>query len=120
MNDTISKLNTLKFEETLYIIFILLILANIYADYNEEIYLKTNNNIYEDKANQIFTITLIGTLFIYLYFFNRNYKAYENASHNEKELFEIKLFGTIFLIVGVLCLIYFQTKQSNFTGAPAP
>lgn len=31
----------------------------------------------------------------------------------KKELHLVRVFGTILILVGVVCLIYFQTKKSN-------
>ena len=92
---------------------------NVYGDYKEEEYLKTNNQVFENQSNNIFEITLIITFFIYVYFFIRNYKFYEKASEEDKSLYLIKVLGSSFLIAGIICLIYFQTKQTSFVGSPA-
>lgn len=92
---------------------------NVYGDYNDEEYLKTDNKNFKIKSNKIFETTLIITFFIYLYFFLRNYKFYKKSSFHDKELYFIKLLGSSFLIAGIICLIHFQTKQSSFIGAPA-
>lgn len=114
-----DEINRLNFEDFLWILFAVLALINVYGDYNEKEYLETNNNNFEEKSNKIFEITLIITLFIYIYFFIRNYKAYEKASTEEKNLYTIKLLGSSLLIAGILCLLYFQTKQTSFIGSPA-
>ena len=116
-NETINDLKRLKFENFLWILFAILCIMNVFGDYNEEEYLVTNNQEYENKSNKIFEITLIVTLLIYIYFFIRNYNAYKKAS--DKDLYAIKLLGSSFLIAGVICLIYFQTKQISFVGSPA-
>lgn len=116
---TMKEISRLNFEDYLWIIFAILCLANVYGDYNDKEYLITNNNIFKSNSNKIFEFTLIVTLLIYIYFFQRNYKAYVKASDKEKQLFIIKVLGSSFLIAGVICLIYFQTKQSSFVGAPA-
>lgn len=114
-----NDIERLNFENLLWIIFAGLSLLNILGDYNEEKYLKTSNNKFKNDSNIIFEFTLIVTFFIYIYFFSRNYKALENASLEDKKLYEIKLLGSSLLIAGIICLIYFQTKQSNFVGAPS-
>lgn len=114
-----NEIDRLKFEDILWIIFAILCIANVYGDYNEIEYLETNNQTFETKANLVFEITLIITLLIYIYFFIRNYKAYEQSLPEEKSIYTIKLLGSSLLIAGVLCLLYFQTKQTSFTGAPA-
>lgn len=115
----IDEIARLKFEDYLWIIFAILCFINIYGDYNEKEYLKTNNNIFKNNSNKIFEFTLIITLLIYIYFFVRNYKAYQKASEKEKKLYIIKILGSCFLIAGVICLIYFQTTETSFIGSPA-
>lgn len=116
IDDKISQLN---FEDFLWLVFATLCFINIYGDYNDKEYLKTNNVIFKNNSNKVFTFTLIVTFFIYIYFFQRNYKAYESAPEEQKQLYTIKVLGSSFLIAGVICLLYFQTKQSSFIGGPA-
>lgn len=116
---TTNELNRLKFENVLWIIFGILCFLNVYGDYNEEEYLITKNKNFKNNSNQIFEFTLIITFLIYIYFFTRNYKAYRQVSDEEKGLYLIKVLGSSFLIAGIVCLIYFQTKQTNFSGSPA-
>lgn len=117
--DIINEINRLNFEDFLWIIFIILALINIYGDYNDKEFLKTNKSEFKTKANQAFVITIFVSLLIYLYFFARNYKAYKKATEQQKELYKIKLLGSGFLIAGAICLLYFQINQTSFTGSPA-
>ena len=48
----------------------------------------------------------------------RNYKAYQKVSEEKKELYQIKLLGSILFIVGGICLLYFQKEQKSFIGIP--
>ena len=45
--------------------------------------------------------------------------AYKKASIEAKRLFRIKLLGSALLIAGVSCLIYFQSHNPDFIGAPS-
>lgn len=119
MNNAENELKRLKFEDMLWIIFGILCFINIYGDKLQETDIYNNSKMLEKSANNIFTFTLIVTFFIYVYFFIRNYNNYENASSDKKELYTIKVFGSIFLIVVVVCLIYFQTHNKNAIGAPS-
>ena len=117
-NDILNKINRLKFEDLIWIIFIFLSLANIYGDKLERDYLNYHNQKIEDRANLVFEITLIISFFIYLYFFQRNYKDYQKVPDNQKKLYMIKLLGSSFFLAGIICLIYFQSKNSGFIGTP--
>ena len=117
--NNINELNRLKFENFLWILFAILCIGNVYGDYNEIEYLETSNDSFEKKSNEIFEITLILTLFIYIYFLHRNYKAYLQSTAEDINLYSIKLLGSSLLIAGVLCLLYFQKKQTSFIGSPS-
>lgn len=109
----------LEFENLLWVIFIMLSLLNIYGDLDDEKFLKTNNTSYKMESNYIFNFTLTVTLFIYLYFFIRNYKKYESIDDSQKDIYLVKLLGSAFLIAGIICLLYFQNQQNSFLGSPA-
>lgn len=114
-----NDLERLDFENIIWIIFIVLAILNILGDNLLKDFIVTNDKIEESYANKIFLFVLVISLFIYIYFFIRNYNAFEKASDNEKNLFAIKLLGSALLIAGIICLIYFQSKQVDFVGAPA-
>lgn len=114
-----KELQRLNFEDILWVIFIFLGAANIVGDYNDKEYIKTKDQVYQMRADKIFTLTIEVTLIIYLYFFVRNYNAFKKASKKNQELFLIKLLGSAFLIAGAICLLYFQKNDSSFIGTPA-
>lgn len=120
MNNKSTTLKRLNFEDGLLVVFILVSVLNIFGNQNDKEYIVTGNQQYSNNANTIFEITLIITLFIYIYYFQRNYKAYQRAPIEEKETFMIKAIGSALLIAGIICLIYFQSKRLNFVGSPAP
>lgn len=119
MNNIEKELKRLKFEDMLWIIFAILSLINVYGDNIQEKNLYINSSILEKKANDVFIFTLIITFLIYIYFFIRNYNSYKKASEKQKNLYTIKILGSSFLIAGIICLIYFQTNNKNFVGAPS-
>lgn len=118
--DTLNNdLERLDFENIIWIIFIVLAILNISGDNLLKDFIVTNDKSEESYANKIFLFVLVISLFIYIYFFIRNYNAFENANENEKNIFVIKLLGSALLIAGIICLIYFQSKQVDFVGTPA-
>ena len=106
-----SELSRLRFEDFLWIFYGSIIISNIFGNYYEKEYLKTHNKECSIKSNYIFEIVLIFTFFIYIYIFLRNYNNYKNADASEKTVYLIRVFGAVFLIIGILCLIYYQDKQ---------
>lgn len=109
----------LKFENLLWIVFIFLSFLNIIGNGLEIQSIRYDDKKEENKANQIFEFTLFLTLLLYLYFFQRNYHEFQKTTPEQKRLYAIKVFGATFLIVGTLCLLYFQRQETDFVGAPA-
>lgn len=114
-DDDIKRLN---FENFIWVVFIGLSILDIVGDEYLKKFIKTSDKNDEVVANKIFLFILIISFFIYFYFLIRNINAYERASDDEKNLFSIKVFGSILFIVGVICLIYFQYNQTDFIGTP--
>lgn len=113
-----SELARLNFEDLIWITYASISLANVVGNYYSKEHLKTNDPSSLDKANDIFETTLIINFLIYIYFFLRNYKQYEEASPEDKETYLVRLLGSGLLIAGIICLIYFQTVQSG-TSLPS-
>ena len=71
MNSDINKeIERLNFEDFLLIVLIILCILNINGDKLEKEYLIYKDIKYRDNANKIFKLTIIISLFIYLYYFN--------------------------------------------------
>jgi hypothetical protein len=119
MNDINNEINRLNFEDIIWGIFIILSILNIVANDKQKKYVISNNRYYEDSANKISVFVLIVLLCIYLYFFLRNYKMYESKiDATDTDL--IKVVGSIFFILGTICLLYFQiNSDDNFIGGVA-
>ena len=103
----------LNFENVLWIFFMFLSFLNILGDCDSKKFLISKEQIYKRHADYIFTLTLFITFFIYLYFFVRNYRQYQRIPCYLKDLYFVKVFGSIFLISGILCLLYFQQGQKH-------
>ena len=118
MNDKMNEINRLNFENILWIIFGILCILNIVSNNNQKDYVISGDSYYEDNANKISIFVLIIVLCIYLYFFLRNY----NFLINKKDPISvdyIKVLGSLFFIIGTLCLLYFQLNDNDdFIGSP--
>lgn len=111
-----SEIERLNFEDFIWVIFIGLSILNIVSNKFQKMYVISLEQIYEDNANTISLFVLIALLFIYLYFFLRNYNMYMN----KEEVMDydlVKLIGSFLFIIGTLCLLYFQVNgDNNFIG----
>ena len=108
MNEQTDTINHLTLENYIWGIFILIAVANIVGDELIKDSITEHNRKKDSLAKNIFIITLIVTILIYLYFLSRNYHDYQ--SHKDEVAYEIGFLGSIFTIVGVLCFLYFQIK----------
>ena len=121
MNDNASKVKELEFEKVLWWIVIFLSALNIYGDNLEQLFFKNNNIGAEKKAKKIFIFTITVSLIIYLYYVFRNYK-YSSVSkfkRNETFLYLIRLIGSVFVVVGVIFILYYEVKEKTPVGTPA-
>ena len=108
MNEEINRLN---FENFIWIVFASLCLLNIRGDNLEMESIEENNDSFHNEANKVFEFTLSITFLIYIYL--------KKAPKSKKRLYEIKTLGSLLLIAGIICLIYFQKRQTSFEGSPA-
>lgn len=121
MNDNvINETKRLNFENILWIIFVFLSIMNIVSNNFQKDYVVSNDQYYEDKAKKISIFVLTVLLFVYLYFFIRNYNMYNSKGMDASREDFIKVMGSVFFILATLCLLYFQVKsEDNFIGGPA-
>ena len=113
----INEIERLNFEDMLWIIFIILSIANIVGNNYQKRYVSSDIQEYEDCANNISIKVLSILIFIYLYFFFRNYNMYSNKDNPSLEDL-IKVIGSFLFVLGTLCLLYFQVNsKDNFIGS---
>lgn len=110
-DEIVRELNRLSFEDYLWIFYGSIIIVNMFGNYYEKDFLKTGNREVGIKYNSIFEIVLILTFFIYIYLFARNYNNYQRADEREKGVYLVRVFGAAFLIVGIVCFIYYQDDR---------
>lgn len=119
MNDNINnEIKNLSTDQSLSGIFIILSIATIIGDqFVKKYYICKDKNAYK-TAKKIFISALTVTLLIYIYFL-RNSKRdyYERIAQNEESFPNlIRLVGSILLVVGISCLLYFQITDDELTG----
>lgn len=110
MNEQSETINRLTFENYIWVIYILISIGNIVGDELIKNSITTHDQKKDSLAKNIFTISLIITIIIYLYFLDRNYKDYQSHHNNT---YEIRLLGSILTFTGILCFLYFQIKTTT-------
>ncbi len=108
MNNNKERFNSILIDETIIAIFIIINIINLYADELEKEYLLTKNVNNLKNANKIVIFTLSITIIIYIYFVYLNYKEYQN---HKTSIYETRLIGSILVVIGLFCLIYFRIKN---------
>lgn len=111
MKEQDELIKTLTLENYIWVIYIGIAFFNIYADELIKKAIKNNTKDEENKARKIFLGVLIITIIIYIYFLNKNYKDWKK--HYDKEEYKIRLLGSILVLTGTLCFLYFQLKTKN-------
>lgn len=113
MNNELNIINQLNQENYIFIIFIALSFLNIFGDELIKKAVIKKEEIYFEHAKTIFFIVIFISIIIYIYFINRNYKDYQKYKDNQS--YKIRLLGSILILVGTLCFLYFQITIFNNT-----
>ncbi len=114
--DVENMVKRLSFENLIWIGFIIISALDIYGDELLKKDLLYNDKKARDKANKLFCKLIAFSVLVYFYFFIRNYSDYKK--HHNKS-YKIRLIGSIFILIGSICLLYFQTTTSNSTDSPS-
>lgn len=113
MNNQNEIVKRLRFENWIWIVYIIISLVTILGD---ELIIKSiqeNNNKYNEDAIKLFKSTLVITIIIYIYFLVRNYSDYINSDKDNKQAYGVRLLGSILMFIGTLCLFYFLNETSS-------
>ena len=92
------------------IIFVLASVINIIASDKEKEYLFGNDIKDMKDANTIYIFVLLILLGLYIYFVKSNYQSYQN-NNSQNNL--VRLYGSIFLLIGGLCFLYYRINDRN-------
>lgn len=115
-NDIQNTIRRLNFENFIWFLFIIISILDIYGDELIKKNLRYNDKKANEKANKLFLSIIFISVLIYIYFFIRNYSDYKKY-HDKNH--EIRLIGSILILSGTICLLYFQYKNVNPTDSPS-
>ena len=83
-------------------------------------YYKTGLTKYINNARTLYLISLFCALIIYIIFEISNYETLKRkvmTSSNPKSAF-IRLVGSVLIVIGTLCFIYYQSNEEYPAGGP--
>lgn len=120
MNNKNDLLKSLNEDEFISGIFIGVTLITIIGDEFVRKYYKNDDLKEFIKAKKLFILGLVVTLIIYLIFVKKNKINLESRIKNNRETFpaRIRLFGSLLLVIGTICLIFFQINDDSITNGP--
>lgn len=109
-----SEIRDITINEWVWVIFVILSLANIYGDELELSSLKANNK-HNDKARKVFLVTASVAIIIYIYFEVHSYNVLQRTkkSHKNTKIQEINFLGNTLVLLGALLLIYTRYKSKD-------
>ena len=100
-------------QDIISIIFVIAAICNIIASDKEKEYI-ISKDVHDKKiANNIYIIILLIFIILYIYFIKANYKAYNGCDFNDKDKNLIRLYGSIFFLIGALCFLCFRINDKN-------
>jgi len=116
-----NELREVTINEWIWMIFVILSLANIYGDELEKYSLQEQEK-HDEKARKIFLTTASVALLIYLYFVINAYNKLKRAKALNKDtnIQEINLLGQSLVFLGACLLIYSNIKNQNQITTETP
>lgn len=119
-NDKMNTLKRINIESFIWIIYIFLVCFNLYSNYLEKIYLKTNQRFYKQKFRQINKMVLSVILLIYIYFAYVAFKdetsltRYKNTDAKKKRLTDLVFIAAILFLIGGVISLYVAMESDDF------
>ena len=105
-------------EDITSIIFVIASVLNIIGSDKEKEYLFSNDIKDKETAYDIYIIVLLILIVLYLYFIKVNYQAYQDCSNENRCSYLIRLYGSIFFLLGGLCFLYYRIDNKNKLNNP--
>ena len=120
LNKIQKQLNELKLDNILSVAIIVLSIFNIIGDLIEQESVITNDQDKKVIAHNIYTLAVLGSIILYLIFFKRSKNSLDEATNENKDTFpyKVRLIGSIFFIIGILCVFYFTVNETQNIDSP--
>jgi len=117
---TQEKLSNLKLDNILSIAIIIVSFINIIGDFIEQDGVINNDLNKKELSHDIYTFAVVCSIILYLIFFARSKMALDKAINNNEDSFlqSIRLLGSIFFILGILCIFYFTINDRENIDSP--
>lgn len=124
MNNDISNLENqlkeLKLDNILSVAIIVFSLFNIIGDLIEQESITTNDQEKKKISHDLYTLSIIGSIILYSIFYKRSKKSLINSINSNEEIkpHYIRYIGSIFFVIGILCIFYYNIKDKENIDSP--
>ena len=108
-----NELKKFTYQDIISIVFVVASILNIIASDKEKEYIFSKDIKDRNTANVIYIIVLLVLIILYIYFIKVNYQEYNKCNNYEKNKNLIRLYGSIFFLIGSLCFLYFRINDKN-------
>ena len=116
-NDLNKKLNSLKVEELVWIIYIGIIIYSFYSNSLEKKYFLTGNKEIQKKYRQTLIIIFSILIIIYFYFLNDSYNSLQELkitdSNNKKKLVYLSFLASLFIFLSGVIFLYIAYSDES-------
>lgn len=119
MNDNSlqDKLNQLKMENSIWILYVVIILLSWYSNSLEKDFLLNNNIKSKEDYRKILIIIFVLLNFSYTYFLYDSYKSYKNLNYldsdKKKMLNSLAFFASILISISGIILLYIALTDDD-------
>ena len=116
-DEIVDKLNDIKIEDHIWLIYIIIIFASWYANDLERKYFIDKDNNCKNKYRQVMISIFSILLIIYIYFFTNSLKGiysikpYDNIK--KRKLTELSAMGSLFIVISGLIFLYVAINDNN-------
>lgn len=112
-----KKLNDIKAEDNIWVIYILIIIASWYANNLERQYLINNDFYCKQRYRQIIIIIFSILVIVYIYFFQNAYSDVcllkLSDTLKKQKLTELSAMGSLLIVISGLIFLYIAYMDTN-------
>lgn len=110
-----ERLNQIKTENIIWLIYIGIIIASWYSNHLEKDYFINNNIQSKEKYRKIIIIIFTILIICYLYFLNDSYKDIKNINKNNKDetLVYLSFIGSLLITISGFIFLYIAIKDET-------
>ena len=111
-----DRIKQTKIEDKIFIIYFIIIIMSLYANYIERIYLKYNDYIAKERyRNILFIIFGIATLVYFYYAYNAYQDLCDEQDVETKRLNELAFVASVLVLISGIIILYiiYQDRDVN-------